>query len=63
MGFWGALAGVTVGVGAVALAPFTGGGSLVGIGLAASLAGAGAVAAGAGAVESMLSHSRRHGVR
>lgn len=50
MGFWGALAGVTVGVGAVALAPFTGGGSLVGVGLAASLAGAGAVAAGAGVV-------------
>jgi len=45
------LIGVVVGVGAVAAAPFTGGGSLLGAAtLAGSLAGAGAVAAGAGAV-------------
>jgi len=45
------LGGVAVGVGAVAAAPFTGGGSILGAAtLASSLAGAGAVAAGAGAV-------------
>lgn len=45
------LAGALIGVGAVAAAPFTGGGSLLGAAsLAASLSGAGAVAAGAGAV-------------
>lgn len=51
MGFWKkVLGGAVLGVGAVAAAPFTGGGSLVGAAtLASSLAGAGAVAAGAGA--------------
>ena len=45
------LAGALIGVGAVAAAPFTGGGSLLGAAtLAGSLTGAGAVAAGAGAV-------------
>jgi hypothetical protein len=45
------LGGIVVGVGAVALAPFTGGGSLIGAAtLAGSLAGAGALAAGAGVV-------------
>jgi len=44
------LAGVAIGVGAVAAAPFTGGGSLLGAAtLASSLAGTGAVAAAAGA--------------
>lgn len=48
---WGKiLAGVAVGVGAVAAAPFTGGGSiLAGISAASSLAGAGAAAAAVGA--------------
>ena len=48
---WGKiLAGVAIGVGAVAAAPFTGGGSLLGgATLAASLTGAGAVAAATGA--------------
>ncbi len=42
--------GVVIGVGAIAAAPFTGGGSVIGaVSLGASLAGAGAVAAGAGA--------------
>lgn len=51
MGLGKILGGVALGVGAVALAPFTGGGSIVGAAtLAGSLAGAGAVAAGAGAV-------------
>ncbi len=47
---WGKiLAGAAVGVGAVAAAPFTGGGSLLGAAtLASSLAGAGTVAAAAG---------------
>ncbi len=45
------LAGALIGVGAVAAAPFTGGGSLLGAAsLAASLTGAGAIAAGVGAV-------------
>jgi len=44
------LLGIAAGVGAVALAPFTGGGSLIAVGLAQSLVGAGALAAGAGAV-------------
>lgn len=49
MGFFKILAGAALGVGAVAVAPFTGKGSILGaIGLGASLAGAGAVAAGAG---------------
>lgn len=50
---WKILAGVAVGVGAVAAAPFTGGGSVLGaVSLAASLSGAGTIAAavGAGAV-------------
>ena len=48
--WWGILAGAVVGVGAVAAAPFTGGGSVIaGTTLAASLAGAGTVAAAAGA--------------
>lgn len=48
---WGkVLAGVAIGVGAVAAAPFTGGGSLLaGSTLAASLTGAGAIAAATGA--------------
>ena len=48
---WGKiLAGVAVGVGAVAAAPFTGGGSLLGGGsVMASLTGAGAIAAATGA--------------
>jgi hypothetical protein len=48
---WGKiLAGIAVGVGAVAAAPFTGGGSLVGgATLLSSLAGAGTIAAAAGA--------------
>ncbi|EGR0942957.1 TerB family tellurite resistance protein [Vibrio cholerae] len=53
MSFWKILGGVAVGVGAVAAAPFTGGGSIFGaVTLAGSLAGAGTVAAaiGAGAV-------------
>ncbi|HDY8109094.1 TPA: TerB family tellurite resistance protein [Vibrio vulnificus] len=53
MSFWKVLGGVAVGVGAVAAAPFTGGGSIFGaVTLAGSLAGAGTVAAaiGAGAV-------------
>ncbi|SJN59420.1 hypothetical protein VR7878_03412 [Vibrio ruber DSM 16370] len=53
MSFWKVLGGVAVGVGAVAAAPFTGGGSILGAAtLAGSLAGAGTVAAavGAGAV-------------
>lgn len=47
---WGKILGMAaLGVGAVAAAPFTGGGSLLGAAsLGASLAGAGAVAAGAG---------------
>ena len=47
MGFWKILGGVAIGVGAVAAAPFTGGGSLLaaGVSLGSSLAGAGAVAA------------------
>ncbi|MEZ9537340.1 hypothetical protein AB4160_04000 [Shewanella sp. 10N.286.51.B8] len=50
MGIWAKIiGGAVVGVGAVAAAPFTGGGSVVGaLTLAASLSGAGAVAAGAG---------------
>jgi uncharacterized tellurite resistance protein B-like protein len=51
MGFGKILGMAALGIGAVAAAPFTGGGSLVGAAtLAGSLAGAGAVAAGAGAV-------------
>ena len=46
-----AVGGAVLGVGAVAAAPFTGGGSILGaISLASSLAGAGAVAAGTAAV-------------
>lgn len=46
MGFWKILGGVAIGVGAVAAAPFTGGGSvLAGASLLGSLAGAGTVAA------------------
>jgi len=49
---WGKILGLTaLGVGAVAAAPFTGGGSILGAAsLGASLAGAGVAAAGAGAV-------------
>ncbi len=51
MGWGKILGGVALGVGAVAAAPFTGGGSILGAAtLASSLAGAGAAAAGAGAV-------------
>ncbi|WP_429102145.1 hypothetical protein [Aeromonas rivipollensis] len=51
MGFWTkVIGGAVIGVGAIAAAPFTGGGSLLGAAsLASSLAGAGALAAGAGA--------------
>ena len=50
MGFWSVLGGAAIGVGAIAAAPFTGGGSLLaGASLAASLAGAGTVAAAVGA--------------
>ena len=50
MGFWTVLGGVTLGVGAVAAAPFTGGGSILGAAsLAGSLAGAGTIAAATGA--------------
>lgn len=50
MGFFKVLGGVALGVGAIAAAPFTGGGSLVGAAtLAGSLAGAGTVAAAVGA--------------
>lgn len=51
IGFWAkVVGGAVLGVGAVAAAPFTGGGSLLGAAsLASSLAGAGAIAAGAGA--------------
>ncbi|PPA31416.1 hypothetical protein C3737_04390 [Aeromonas jandaei] len=53
MSFWKILGGAALGVGAIAAAPFTGGGSLLGAAtLASSLAGAGTIAAavGAGAV-------------
>lgn len=47
--FWKALGGATLGVAAVAAAPFTGGGSVLGAAtLAGSLAGAGTIAAAAG---------------
>jgi len=49
MGFWKILGGVAIGVGAVAAAPFTGGGSVLGAAtLLGSMAGAGAAAAVAG---------------
>lgn len=49
MSYWKILAGAVVGVGAVAAAPFTGGGSVLGAAtLLGSLTGAGALAAGAG---------------
>ena len=51
MGLFKVLGGIALGVGAVAAAPFTGGGSIIGAAsLAGSLAGAGAIAAGAGVV-------------
>ncbi|WP_319540973.1 hypothetical protein [uncultured Pseudodesulfovibrio sp.] len=50
MSFWKIAAGAALGVGAIAAAPFTGGGSvLAAASLAGSLAGAGTVAAAAGA--------------
>jgi len=50
MSFWVILGGAAIGVGAIAAAPFTGGGSvLVGASAIASLAGAGTIAAAAGA--------------
>jgi hypothetical protein len=50
MSFWKVLGGVALGVGAVAAAPFTGGGSLLGAAsLAGSLAGGTAIAAAVGA--------------
>lgn len=50
MSFWKILGGAAIGVGAIAAAPFTGGGSLLGAAtLAGSLAGAGTVAAAVGA--------------
>ena len=53
--FWGVLAGAAVGVGAVAAAPFTGGGSVLGFApLALSLAGAGGAAAAAGATGAVV---------
>jgi len=49
MGYWKMLAGAAIGVGAIAAAPFTGGGSVLGAAtLLGSLSGAGALAAGAG---------------
>ena len=55
MGVFKILGFAALGVGAVAAAPFTGGGSLLGAAtLAESLAGAGAVAAAAGAVGSVV---------
>ena len=49
MGFWKILAGATIGVGAIAAAPFTGGGSvLAGASLIGSLAGVGTIAAAVG---------------
>jgi hypothetical protein len=49
MGFWKVFAGAAIGVGAIAAAPFTGGGSVLGAAtLLGSLSGAGALAAGAG---------------
>ena len=49
--WWAILGGIAVGVGAVAAAPFTGGGSVLaaGVALGSSLAGAGTVAAATGA--------------
>ncbi|MCO4170376.1 hypothetical protein K8D10_00985 [Aeromonas veronii] len=50
MSFWKILGGAALGVGAIAAAPFTGGGSLLGAAtLASSLAGAGTIAAAVGA--------------
>ena len=50
MSFWKILAGAAIGVGAVAAAPFTGGGSVLGAAtLVASLSGAGTAAAAVGA--------------
>lgn len=57
MGFFKILGGIALGIGAVAAAPFTGGGSLLaGASLAASLAGAATVATavGAGAVGAVV---------
>lgn len=49
MGYWKIFAGAAIGVGAIAAAPFTGGGSVLGAAtLLGSLSGAGALAAGAG---------------
>lgn len=50
MSFWKMLGGAVIGVGAVAAAPFTGGGSILGAAtLLGSLAGAGTIAAAVGA--------------
>lgn len=50
MSFWKMLGGAAIGVGAVAAAPFTGGGSILGAAtLLSSLAGAGTIAAAVGA--------------
>jgi hypothetical protein len=60
MSFWKILGGAVLGVGAVAAAPFTGGGSILGAAtLASSLAGAGTIAAavGAGAVGAAIGAS------
>lgn len=55
MGVGKVIAGIAIGVGAVAAAPFTGGGSLLaGAGLVGSLAGAGALAVGAGLVGGII---------
>lgn len=55
MGIWKAVGYAVIGVGAVAAAPFTGGGSLLGAAsLAGSLAGAGALAAAAGATGAVV---------
>lgn len=49
MSYWKIFAGAAIGVGAIAAAPFTGGGSVLGAAtLLGSLSGAGALAAGAG---------------
>lgn len=55
MGIFKIIGGIVLGVGAVALVPFTGGGSLLGAAtLAGSLVGAGAAASGAGVVGGII---------
>ncbi|MGL5675855.1 MAG: TerB family tellurite resistance protein [Cellulosilyticaceae bacterium] len=69
MGLGKVILGATIGVGAIAAAPFTGGGSLfAGASLAASLAGAGTIAAAvgagvAGAVAGVVANEMEEGSR